>query len=74
MADDKVVNLQEYKEENAPHEVAELICLHCMKRWISAHPKGSWVGRWACPKCGKVGGIIYTGQPLDNEEEYDKDE
>ena len=19
---------------------------------------------WECPKCGKVGGIIYTGQPL----------
>lgn len=64
----KVVNLQEYKEENSPHEVAEVICLYCMSRWISAHQQGEWLAKWECPKCGKVGGIIYTGQPLPDKE------
>lgn len=64
---ENVVDLQEYKDENTPHEVAELICLYCKKRWISVHPEGAWLGHWKCPKCGKAGGIIYTGQPLGDE-------
>ncbi len=64
---DKVINLQEYKEKNSPHEVAEVICLHCMHRWLSVHQQGEWLAKWDCPKCGKVGGIIYTGQPLPEE-------
>lgn len=50
-------NIDEYK----PHEVAEVICLYC---WISVHEQGEWLAKWECPKCGKIGGIIYTGQPL----------
>lgn len=63
----KIVSLQDYKEENSPHEVAEVICLHCMNRWISVHEQGEWLANWECPKCGKTGGIIYTGQPLPEE-------
>ena len=42
-----ITNVDEYK----PHEV---ICIHCMNRWISVHEQGEWLA-----KCGKVGGIIY---------------
>lgn len=56
--------LDEDEEENSQHEVAEVICLHCMNRWISVHKQWEWLANWECPKCGKVGGIIYTGQPL----------
>ena len=56
----KITNIDEYK----PHEIAEVICLYCMNRWISVHEQGEWLAKWECPKCGKIGGIIYTGQPL----------
>ena len=35
------------------------MCLHCMNRWISVHEQGEWLAKWECPKCGKIGGIIY---------------
>lgn len=57
--DYEVVNLQEYKEENSPHEVVEVICLHCMNRWVSVHEQGEWLAKWKCPKCDKAGGIIH---------------
>lgn len=60
----KVVSLQKYREENTPHAVAEVICLHCKERWISVHPADDWLANWDCPKCGKHGGIIFTGQEL----------
>jgi hypothetical protein len=63
----KIVNLQKYKEDNSPHEVAEVICLHCMNRWLSVHKQGEWFANRECPECGKVGGVIYTGQPLPEE-------
>lgn len=51
----KITNIDEYK----PHEIAEVMCLHCMNRWISVHEQGEWLAKWECPKCVKVGGIIY---------------
>ena len=64
---DNVINFQEYKEKNSPHGIAEVICLYCMKRWISIHDERELLVKWECPKCGKKGGIIYTGQPLTEE-------
>ncbi|MBO5629623.1 MAG: hypothetical protein J5965_11175 [Aeriscardovia sp.] len=60
-----VIDIKGYKEENSPHEVAEVICLYCMNRWVSVHRQGEWLAKWKCPKCDKAGGIIYTGQPLE---------
>ena len=42
-----ITNVDKYK----PHEV---ICIHCMNRWISVHEQGECLA-----KCGMVGGIIY---------------
>lgn len=52
----KITNIDECK----PHEIAEVMCLHCMNRWISVHEQGEWLAKWKCPKCGMVSGIIYT--------------
>lgn len=48
---DKIVYIDEYK----PHETAEVMCLHCMNRWLSVYEQGEWLA-----KCGIVSGIIYN--------------
>lgn len=54
------------EQKSGGWEINEVICLHCLHRWVSVHPyKGKWMKDWECPKCGKTGGIIRTGQPLD---------
>ena len=65
MAD--IISLAEAKrkKESSDWEYCEVICLHCLQRWVSVHPFDSvWMKDWECPECGKIGGIIRTGQPL----------
>ena len=50
-------------EENLPHEVAELICLNCHRRWIGVYPQKTLLKDLEC-KCGAVGYVIKTGQTL----------
>ena len=38
----KITNIEDYK----PHEIAEVICLYCMNRWISVHEQGEWLAKW----------------------------
>lgn len=57
----KVVDFD--KDKNTPHEVAELICLGCHKRWIGVYPAATLLKDMEC-KCGRVGSIIKTGQTL----------
>lgn len=64
---DKVVRMQEYKEDNTPHIVSELICLKCLHRAISVYPEGLWLKDMECPECGYIGAMIHTGQELDDE-------
>ena len=52
-----------------PHEVAELICLRCFKRWIGVYPEGVLLKEIECPNCGEDGAVIKTGQELDSERE-----
>jgi hypothetical protein len=57
-------------EKNLPHEVAELICLKCLHRYIGVYPKDTLLKKLEC-KCGEVGYIIKTGQTIledENEE------
>ena len=44
-----------------PHEVCELMCVHCYDRWIAVFPQKSLLKDMVC-KCGKKGTIIKTGQ------------
>lgn len=55
------------KDINSPHEVAELICLGCRKRWIGVYRANLPLKDMEC-KCGRVGSIIKTGQTLFDEE------
>ena len=54
-------------EKNLPHEVSELICLKCMKRWIGVFPETMLLKDIKCA-CGKKGFVIKTGQTLADEE------
>lgn len=44
-------------------EVAELICLKCLNRWIGKYPLCCSLKDIEC-RCGEVGYIIKTGQTL----------
>ena len=53
--------------EDLPHEVAELICLRCLHRWIGVYPQELKLADMEC-QCGCVGFIIKTGQTLPKSE------
>jgi len=59
---EKVIDIDKYR----PHEVSEVICVRCCKRWISVRPKETLLKDIECPNCGK-GAVIETGQPLEDE-------
>lgn len=50
-------------ESNLEHEVAELICLKCLHRWIGVYPVATDLKDIECT-CGEVGFVIKTGQTL----------
>lgn len=59
-----------YTEDNTEHEVAELMCLKCLDRWIGVYPSELPLKDIEC-KCGEVGYVIKTGQTLpDVPDEY----
>lgn len=64
-----------YIEENTEHEVAELICLKCLNRWIGVYPSELLLKDIEC-KCGEVGYVIKTGQTLSDVdvEKFEHDE
>ena len=50
-----------------PGVVHEVICVFCGDRWFAvANPK-MMLRDYDCEGCGKTGGVILTGQPLDGE-------
>lgn len=50
-------------EDNIPHNVAELMCLKCLNRWIGVYPEDLALKDIEC-KCGERGYVIKTGQDL----------
>ena len=54
------------KEKSMPHEVAELMCIKCGKRWIGVYPEKCLLKDIEC-MCGEVGYVIKTGQTLEEE-------
>ena len=63
----EVKDFTEYKENNTPHIVQELICLYCMHRYIAVRPQGTLLRNLECPQCGTVGNVIATGEDLEVE-------
>ena len=55
-----------------PHEVAELLCVRCLKRWIGVYPVDVLLKEIECPGCGEDGAVIKTGQPINNEDMEDE--
>lgn len=55
-------------ELNLKHEVAELVCLKCLSRWIGVYPQKVLLKDIEC-KCGAIGYVIKTGQTLETESE-----
>lgn len=53
-------------ESNEEHEVAELLCLKCLNRWIGVYPSKVLLKNIEC-KCGETGYVIKTGQTLSKE-------
>ncbi len=49
---------------NKEHEVAELICLKCLNRWIGVYPTSVPLKDAEC-ECGAKGFIIKTGQTIE---------
>lgn len=66
---DKVINFNEYKEENTPHIVHESVCLKCLYRFIVCYPQKTLLKELECGNCGEVGYIIATGQEIESEVE-----
>lgn len=54
-------------EEYLPHEVSEVICLKCLRRWIAVYPSQTLLKELEC-QCGEIGFIIKTGQTIDESE------
>jgi predicted nucleic-acid-binding Zn-ribbon protein len=54
----KIVNI----EDTMWHKVSELICLKCLYRYIGVRPGELLLKSIECPKCGKTGGTIETGE------------
>ena len=57
-----IIDLEEYRENNKPHCVAELICLSCKDRWVGVWAEKVLLKDLVC-KCGVKGQVIKTGQP-----------
>ena len=54
--------VQEVEESSGGFEVAEMICLMCLKRFIDVRPVGTLLKNLECPGCHKTGFIIETGE------------
>lgn len=52
---------------NKPHNVSEVICLTCLKRWIAVRPVETKLKDLECPYCYKQGYAIETGEDIDTD-------
>ena len=59
----KKIKPLEFPEE--AHEIAELLCVRCRRRWIAVFPKTLLLKDIQCPECLTPGGVIKTGQGLE---------
>ena len=55
-------------ETNMPHKVSEVICVRCCRRWIDVRPEGTMLKDLECPGCGQAGGVIETGEEINDQD------
>ena len=60
MSGNKIINF----EDRLPHDVAEVICINCKKRWVAVYPSDVLLKELQCPKCKQFGYVIMTGQQI----------
>ena len=53
-------------EAKMQHKVSEVICVRCCRRWIDVRPEGTLLKSLECPGCGQTGGVIETGEEIDD--------
>ena len=51
-------------EDLMPHNVDEVICVKCLKRWIAVYPTACSLKEIECPNCGN-GFVIKTGEEIE---------
>lgn len=56
----QIVNIEDYE----PHTVSEVVCLKCLRRWVSVRPTSVLLKDIECPNCG-TGFVIETGQNIE---------
>lgn len=65
----QIKSFEQYVQEHTPRNTAELICIHCMKRWIGVWPEYVYLKDITCPYCNTRGTVITTGQMLEDDYE-----
>lgn len=58
----KVVDI----DKNKPHNILEIICIKCYKRWIAVIPEDTLLKDLECSNCGQ-GFCIDTGEILNDD-------
>jgi len=48
--------------DNEPHKVSEVICVHCGKRWLAVRHIDTLLKDLECPDCTNQGYVIETGE------------
>ena len=51
--------------DNQPHKVSEVICIDCKYRWLAVRLTITLLKDLECPRCGKKGFVIETGEVVD---------
>ena len=49
----------------------QVICVRCCLRWIDVRPEGTLLKNLECPECGQAGGVIETGEEIDDQDRCD---
>ena len=71
-ADSAIAKVTEMHKQENPEEdpdsveemwdVSEVICIHCLERWIAVRPSETMLKDIQCPRCSYRGAVIETGQ------------
>ena len=55
-------------ENGMAHVISEVICVRCCRRWLAVRPEGTLLKDMECTGCGKNGGVIETGEEIDDQD------
>lgn len=52
-------------EQRIPHTVSEVMCVRCVRRWVSVRPEAVKLKELVCPCCEQAGAAVETGERID---------